>query len=92
MTNREAIEELRKIRQSGAVIPQKRAQAIDKAVWALKKQIPMKPIKRIMDDDDHPVCPVCPLCGVNTPNPKWLYPWEWWCTVCGQAIDWSEEE
>ena len=42
MTESEAIKELHKIRPAGAIIPQKRAEALDVAIKALRKQIPQK--------------------------------------------------
>lgn len=42
MTESEAIKELHKIRPRGGIIPQKRAEALDVAIQALEKQMPMK--------------------------------------------------
>lgn len=42
MTESEAIKELHEIRPRGGIIPQKRAEALDVAIQALEKQIPMK--------------------------------------------------
>lgn len=43
MEESEAIKELHEIRPIGGIIPQKRAEAIDAAIDALKKQIPIEP-------------------------------------------------
>ena len=39
MKESEAIKELHKIRPRGGIIPQKRAEALDVAIWALENQI-----------------------------------------------------
>lgn len=44
MTEREAIEELHKIRPIGGIIPQKRAEAIEIAINALEKQEKIKEV------------------------------------------------
>lgn len=65
------------------------AEFIGMSIDALEKQIQKKPYKRMMKFD---TMDVCPICGVDTPNPREIEPWEWFCPDCGQAIDWSVEE
>lgn len=67
--------------------------AIDMAIEALDKQIPKKPARRTIYAEHWQGCytiRVCPVCGVDTPVPRELESWEFWCPDCGQALDWSE--
>ena len=60
---------------------------------ALEKQIPKKPVRRTIYAEHwqgHYTIRVCPVCGVDTPVPRGLESWEFWCPDCGQALDWSE--
>lgn len=63
-------------------------EAIDKAIEALEKQIPKKPIW----EDGHCCCPnrhKSVLRGI----PYWtIMTRQKYCDYCGQAIDWSEVE
>lgn len=94
MTVSEAIKELHKIRPRGGIIPQKRAEALDVAIQALKKQIPKKPImKQYFEDlEDEYLC--CPTCGeiltdrIPADNKTFYFH----CMNCGQKFDWSDEE
>lgn len=52
--------------------------AVNMAIDALKKQIPMKPI--LCDDEDL----TCPTCGADVE-------WKYYCEECGQKIDHEEE-
>jgi len=52
--------------------------AVNMAIDALKKQIPMKPI--LCDDEDL----TCPTCGADVE-------WKYYCEKCGQKIDHEEE-
>lgn len=64
------------------------------AIEALKKQIPKKPARRTIYAEHwqgYYTIRVCPVCGVDTPVPRELESWEFWCPDCGQALDWSEE-
>lgn len=54
--------------------------AIDTAIEALEKQIPMS----LVDKDEKEVCPKCEMDFLHGPIN--------FCHTCGQAIDWSEEE
>ena len=52
-------------------------------VNALEKQIPKKP-KYIDGDYD---LPLCPSCGLSVDEDKEIY-----CSICGQALDWGDNE
>lgn len=86
MKKQEAINELKRIRPAGAVIPQRRAEAIDIAIEALEKQIPKKPTE-VFDKTDLLTDYFCPSCGIAINK---------WCGCdnndCNQKIDWSEVE
>ena len=98
MTESEAIKELHEIRPRGGIIPQKRAEAIDVAINALKKQIPKKiEIRKATNDDIESelrdfitvkgrICR-CPSCRCCIHISELKYCWE-----CGQKLDWSDEE
>lgn len=76
MTNEEAKHRLQSIYME---LSEGNKQAIDKAIYALEKQIPKKPYH----DDAVGVPNGCPCCDtiVNIG--------EDFCPSCGQAIDWS---
>lgn len=52
--------------------------AVNMAIEALKKQVPMKPI---LCDDEYLTCPTCDA-DVD---------WKYYCEECGQKIDHEEE-
>lgn len=88
MEESEAIRELHKIRPRGGIIPEKRADALDVAIQALEKQIPMKPIKgekQVVRYVNTYYCPTCEFGITGTNIAKWCY-------HCGQKLDWSNEE
>ena len=100
MTESEAIKELHEIRPRGGIIPKKRAEAIDMAINALKKQIPKKPndeIKTIpvIDEDgayvdaDTYVYLLCPICGNQVGIDDCI---DNYCSDCGQKLDWESDE
>lgn len=60
---------------------------LELTIDALEKQIPKK--IAIINTDCERIC-VCPVCGVDTPNPRELEMWEWWCPDCGQRLDWGK--
>ena len=67
--------------------------AFEEAITALEKQIPKKPVRRTIYTEywqRYDTIRVCPVCGVDTPVPRELESWEFWCPDCGQALDWSE--
>ena len=83
MTEHEAIRELHNIRPRGAIIPQKRAEALDMALKALEKQIPKK-----ME-----FIPKKFPCDYKCPNGCKQYD-EYkinYCPNCGQKLDWGNE-
>lgn len=55
--------------------------ALDLAISALQKQVPMKP-KYVQRFDDESIYGICPSC--NKKSLKSIF-----CMNCGQAIDWS---
>ena len=57
-------------------------EALDMAVEALEKQVPMKPLPQEMDIDGRAITP-CGFCGEELPH-NFLYNF---CPFCGQAID-----
>jgi len=92
MTNEEAIRNLQSVRSflnMTDLLDEPSYKSINMAIEAVEKQIPKKPYKRQMKVSTIDVCPVC---GIDTPNPRELEQWEWWCPDCGQKIDWSEVE
>lgn len=58
--------------------------ASERALFALEKQIPMKP-KRV--DDGSFYWFECPVCGEGAMPSENCY-----CGFCGQKLDWSDEE
>lgn len=57
-------------------------EALDMAVKALEKQIPKKPVG-LVGDYDLPICPECKQMVDDT---------EFYCSTCGQELDWSDSE
>lgn len=88
MTYKEAVEWQNAFRQMYNGMPAEVDDAIDLAVNALEKQIPVKPIvKGIV----HEYCPpqrYCPICERRLKNNRHMR----FCPRCGQAIDWSGGE
>lgn len=58
----------------------------DRAIKALEKQVPKKPINAIKDDNEF-ICVICPCCQQVAVEFNDVY-----CRKCGQKLDWSEEE
>ena len=61
------------------------AEAMNLAIEALEKRIPKKPIERFMLSYDIDAG-VCPLCNVGVHEEMNF------CSYCGQAIDWEDDE
>lgn len=63
--------------------------AEDLAIEALEKQIPKKPLN--IEETKYKVSYKCPVCGTVHVNEwcgtNWKLPF---CSICGQALDWSE--
>ena len=81
MKPEEAIKILERIQEPEPYEPQINQvcfEALEMAIDALKKQIPMKPI--LCDDEDL----TCPTCGADVE-------WKYYCEKCGQKIDHGEE-
>ena len=64
---------------------EERYEALNMAKEALEKQIPKKPLDKTKSMDDYGYCPNCRkiIDDYNDFN---------FCSTCGQAIDWSDEE
>lgn len=62
-------------------------EALDMAIDALKKQIPMKPI------GEHYAHMRCPSCNHRIPSGQGSSSRrrDNWCNYCGQKIDWGED-
>ena len=88
MTNGEALEQIKKniwfkedmLKKHKELRDYK--EAVDLAMQALEKQIP-KPVVQSTDD-----CTRCPVCGGYVG----IDIEEIYCPVCGQALDWVDEE
>ena len=69
------------------VMAYKRFEAFCKAIEALEKQIPKKPITREAEDSfwyvKHILCPNCEEIDFGHERPCF-------CRLCGQKIDWEE--
>lgn len=95
MTTQEAIETMKAVKgyvKYGGV-----DEAAEMAIEALEKKIPKNPIKNGALEEDIKignaifkkgtnVLSKCPDCG------GWLRPMQKYCSYCGKAIDWSDEE
>ena len=82
-------------RASGkSTLERSRIEALGKAVEAIEKQIPKKPIYNDYGyngfDEFLPNCAKCPNCGREIPYGTWSYEDSHHCE-CGQALDWGEE-
>ncbi len=77
MTNREAIEVIHACMHVNG----RPLQAREKAIEALKKQIPKKPID--VDVTGNCIIGKCPVCN----RLAWTFRY---CKSCGQRLDWSE--
>lgn len=101
MTEKEAIKELHNIRPAGAIIPQKRAIALDMAISALEevqqcraareKQIPKRAYHISPVDDNDNANVECPACHVTTDYAVNVIK-RGHCWNCGQKLDWGDEE
>ena len=63
------------------------------AIKALEKQIPKKPVTRTIYNkylQQKETTRVCPACGIDTPVPRELSSWEFWCPDCGQRLNWGD--
>ena len=84
MTNEEALWVVQMIAERDAKT-QAEADARNKAVEALEKQIPKKPITV----DDGWRYWDCPTCGARVGSNM---DFKYWTCLCGQRIDWSKVE
>lgn len=86
MTKEEAIIDIRENIQ-----PIIGGKSLDIAINAIEKQIPKKPLN--IEETKYKVsykCPVCETVHVNGwCGTNWKLPF---CSICGQALDWSDIE
>ena len=62
-------------------------------IKALEKQIPKMPVTRTIYNkylQQKETTRVCPACGIDTPVPRELSSWEFWCPDCGQRLNWGD--
>ena len=94
MTYEEAIETIKiAIAEVEWNYPMEYSAAFEKAIEALEKQIPMPVATHTIFNDYLQAWErirVCPVCGIDTPVPRALEIWEWWCPDCGQRLNWSK--
>lgn len=79
------VEEAIKILEVNAICSPKATdfkEAVETIKKALEKQIPKKPVG-LVGDYDLPICPECKQMVDNT---------EFYCSTCGQELDWSDSE
>lgn len=74
MTENEAINVLKMVEAHGCLVIEAKVMAIK----ALEKQIPKKPIDKLM----YLECPTCGDVGIEDCG---------YCSVCGQKLDWGNE-
>lgn len=83
MTNEEAIIDIRENIQ-----PIIGGKSLDIAISAIEKQIPKKSLN--IEETKYKVSYKCPVCGTVHVNgwcgTNWKLPF---CSICGQALDWS---
>ena len=85
MKPEEAVEKIKRVK--GLYAYESDYEALDMAIDALKKQIPMKPI------GEHNAHMRCPSCNHRIPSGQGSsnHRRDNWCNYCGQKIDWSNE-
>ena len=79
MNTNEAIQKIKRVK--GLYAYESDYEALDMAIAALEKQVPMKPLPQEMDIDGRAITP-CGFCGEELPHNS-LYDF---CPYCGQAI------
>lgn len=86
MTNKEAIIDI-----CENIQPIIGGKSLDIAISAIEKQIPKKPLN--IEETKYKVSYKCPVCGTVHINgwcgTNWKLPF---CSICGQALDWSDTE
>ena len=84
MTNKEAIIDI-----CENIQPIIGGKSLDIAISAIEKQIPKEPLN--IEETKYKVSYKCPVCGTVHVNEwcgtNWKLPF---CSICGQALDWSE--
>nr|DAU48348.1 MAG TPA: zinc-ribbon containing domain protein [Bacteriophage sp.] len=101
MKESEAVEAIQfDLKIGGEIHSQVLRDAVDVAIQALEKQIPMKPNKTIDSSwGTKKEVHTCPVCDCDLTEVYFIAPQEskikekiTYCEACGQAIDWSDEE
>lgn len=86
MTNEEAIIDIHENIQ-----PIIGGKSLDIAISAIEKQIPKEPLN--IEETKYKVSYKCPVCGTVHVNgwcgTNWKLPF---CSICGQALDWSNNK
>lgn len=86
MTNEEAIIDIRENIQ-----PIIGGKSLNIAISAIEKQIPKEPLN--IEETKYKVSYKCPVCGTVHVNgwcgTNWKLPF---CSICGQALDWSDSK
>ena len=80
MNTNEAIQKIKRVK--GLYAYESDYEALDMAIAALEKQVPMKPLPQEMDIDGRAITP-CGFCGEELPHNSL----DDFCPYCGQAID-----
>ena len=85
MTHQELVEKFKSEAAEIGSLDKEEKELLSMIVDALETRIPKKPIERFMLSYDIDAG-VCPLCSVGV-NEEMKY-----CSYCGQAIDWKDNE
>lgn len=92
MTNEEAIRHLDCVRNNltlSGVVDEPVYKALEMAIKALEKQIPVKRIRKHGGYFREYLISYCRVCGNELSNSQYQYHF---CQDCGHAIDWSEDK
>lgn len=93
MTYEEAIENLQYIINDCTETQHDFVEEIEMAIEALEKQIPKKPIEVASPVLKWGLCPACRGELNKLANqPNRVFAFHRFCSDCGQAIDWSDDE
>lgn len=84
MTASEARDRLEWLYEEGHTLSAETKEALETAIEALEKQIPMKPMPKEISVDGRAVTP-CGNCG------NIIGYFDVFCSTCGQRIDWSKK-
>ena len=91
MKPEKALKQIKILQDSiGSLVNEDVFAALCEARHALEKQVPMEPEEVIMENGDQTqTIDLCPMCGSAdiSEADEWTY-----CPVCGQKIDWGEDD